>query len=79
MITTAKEKAQGLYTDAYTRWCYELSHEKNYLTAKDISIYVCKQVLGYMGADRGYEFWTNVKDILENGSHGDLYNPSLND
>ena len=25
----------------------------------------CNEVLGYMGADRGYEFWTNVKQEIE--------------
>lgn len=70
---TPKEKAHKLYVDAYMRWCYELSHEKNYLTAKDIALYVCNEVLGDMGADRGYEFWSEVKTILEKSNHNDLY------
>lgn len=75
MEITAEQKAQQLYTDAYMRWCYELSHEKNYLTAKDIAIFICNEVLGYMGADRGYEFWTSVREILKRGGHSDLYKP----
>ena len=62
---TPKEKAQQLYNDAYMRWCHELSHDKNVLTAKNICIYICNEVLGYMGADRGYEFWTEVKQEIE--------------
>jgi len=62
---TPKEKAQQLYNDAYMRWCHELSHDKNVLTAKDICIYICNEVLGYMGADRGYEFWTEVKQEIK--------------
>ena len=42
---TPKEQAEKLYDDAYRRWCYELSHEKNVLTAKDIAIYMCKLIL----------------------------------
>jgi len=25
----------------------------------------CDEVLGYIGADRGYEFWTSVKQEIE--------------
>lgn len=70
---TALEKAQQLYTRAYSRWCFELSHEKNYITAKDIAESMCTEVLGYMGADRGYEFWTEVKSILTKSNHQELY------
>lgn len=74
---TAQEKAKQLYKDAYMRWCYELSHEKNYLTAKDIAIYVCNEVLGYMGADRGTEFWMEVKEVLKKSNHAELYNNDI--
>lgn len=30
----------------------------------DLAIRCCFQVLGYMGADRGYEFWSLTKEIL---------------
>jgi hypothetical protein len=64
-IMTPQEKAQQLYNDAYMRWCHELSHDKNVLTAKNICIYICNEVLGYMGADRGTEFWTKVKQEIK--------------
>lgn len=67
------EKAQELYTDAYVRWCYELSHDKNEVIAKSIAEYVCNAVLGDMGADRGYEFWCYVRDIVKHGTHNELY------
>jgi hypothetical protein len=35
-------------------------------TAKMFAIKVCDEVLGYMGADRGYEFWCNVKEEIKN-------------
>lgn len=59
---TPREKAQQLYDDAYSRFSHELSHDKNRLTAKSIAEYICNEVLGDMGADRGYEFWSQVKD-----------------
>ena len=71
---TPKEKAAKLYSDAYNRWCYELSHEKNVSIAKNICEYICNEVLGDMGADRGYEFWTEVKNIIRNSNHNELYN-----
>jgi len=66
---TPEQHAQKIYRDAYMRWCYELSHDKNVLTAKSICEYICNQVLGHMGADRGYEFWTEVKWFILNGTH----------
>lgn len=42
---TPKEKADKLYNDAYMRWCYELSHDKNHCTAKDICKYMCDEIL----------------------------------
>ena len=33
--------------------------------AKQCAIITCNEVLGYMGADRGYEFWTHVKSEIE--------------
>ena len=69
----AEKYAQKLYRDAYNRWCYELSHDKNVLTAIDICDYICNEVLGYMGADRGTEFWTDVKWFINNSTHRQLY------
>jgi hypothetical protein len=71
---TPQEKAQQLYRDAYMRWCYELSHEKNILTAKSICEYICNEVLGYIGADRGTEFWVEVKENIINLRHDQLFN-----
>jgi hypothetical protein len=69
---TPLEKAKQLYRDAYMRWCYELSHDKNVLMAKNICEYICNEVLGDMGADRGYTFWTEVKYILSTHTHEEL-------
>lgn len=34
-------------------------------TAKQFAMKVCDEVLGFMGADRGYEFWVSVKQEIE--------------
>lgn len=34
-------------------------------TAKVCALKVCDEVLGYMGADRGYEFWSEVKQQIQ--------------
>jgi hypothetical protein len=78
MAPKEKEKAQQLYRDAYMRWCYELSHDKNVATAKNICEYICNEVLGYMGADRGYAFWSEVKDIIIKSNHKELYEGTAN-
>lgn len=70
---TEKEKAQKLYSDTFIRWCYELSHDENVSKAKSICEYICNEVLGDMGADRGYEFWKNVKNIITESTHDELY------
>ena len=60
---TPKEKAEKLYRDAYMRWCYELSHDKNYLTAKDIAIYICNEILNNNTklTDENNSYWLEVK------------------
>ena len=32
---------------------------------KKCALIAADEVLGYMGADRGYEFWTSVKEELQ--------------
>jgi len=33
--------------------------------AKECALVCCDQVLGYMGADRGHQYWTEVKAEIE--------------
>ena len=32
---------------------------------KQCALICCSEVLGYMGADRGYQYWTEVKKEIE--------------
>jgi len=65
---TPQEKAIQL-VDSFM----DLSEEQEYNTprymskemAKQCALIACNEVLGYMGADRGYEFWMTVKLEIE--------------
>ena len=62
---TPKEKAKELYNDAYMRWCYELSHDKNHLTAKDIAIYVCDEIRDVIPLiSEIQQYWIEVKQEI---------------
>jgi hypothetical protein len=58
---TAQEKAKELVDKML--YCYQ-GHIDKY-TAKQCALICCDEVLGDMGADRGYEFWSQVKDELQ--------------
>lgn len=63
---TPKEKADELVN----KYDLELIDEINHFAVRKYASYkcaiiVCNEVLGYMGADRGYEFWTEVKKEVE--------------
>ena len=55
---TPKEKAQELYNKFYGIPLYI----KNVKQCCHIAI---DEILGYMGADRGYEFWNEVKQEID--------------
>ena len=65
---TAKEKAKLLF---YKMYDWQLGSIKfNTPTvakeiAKQCALIACEEVLGYMGADRGTEFWAEVKKEIE--------------
>jgi uncharacterized protein YPO0396 len=60
----AKEKAEELILK------FMRLQEPNYnwfdkRLGKQCALICCDEVLGDMGADRGYEFWSQVKDELQ--------------
>ena len=72
MPTRAEEKARELIYKFY----HILSNNGSFIGTKNpdefrynqsvnFALIVCNEVLGDMGADRGYLFWSNVKDILK--------------
>ena len=81
---TPQQKATKLYSDAYNRWCYELSHEKNVLTAKNICEYICNELhraAKWGGRIHGFsievdskEYWEDVRDLIKRSNHNELYN-----
>ena len=64
---TPQEKALQLMT-RFQETSYKMGdHSSIYTpTAKHHALICVDEVLGYMGADRGYEFWMQVKQELEN-------------
>jgi hypothetical protein len=62
----AKEKAEELVNKFMETKSLKLSDYSRieFPTAKQCALICCDEVLGYMGADRGYEFWTEVKEEL---------------
>jgi hypothetical protein len=66
---TAQEKAAQLVATAELIVLAEVGNkltptERNSI-AKRQAINCCDEVLGYMGADRGYEWWMTVKIEIE--------------
>lgn len=65
---TPQEKAKELY-EAYLplvqRWDDFKAVSIKKENAKQCASMTCDEVLGYMGADRGYEFWSQVKEEIE--------------
>lgn len=63
---TPKEKAKELI-DRFNNHTFnvEKETEDNFESAKQCALITCNEVLGYMGADRGTEFWQKVKQEIE--------------
>ena len=66
-MITPEEKGEELIKFFMTTTSYKLSDFTKiyYPTAVAFGIKVCNEVLGDMGADRGYEFWSAVKEYLK--------------
>jgi hypothetical protein len=61
---TAKQKAEELVLK-YLRIENNIPEWFNTHIAKQCALIACDEVLGYMGADRGTEFWQEVKREIE--------------
>jgi len=68
MKQSAKEKAVELVEFFMNLHSVKLSDYSRieWPTAKQCALKVVDEVLGYMGADRGYEFWQEVRTEIEN-------------
>jgi len=66
---TAQEKAAQLAATAelivLAEVGFKLTPTERNSIAKRYAIQCCDEVLGFMGADRGYSFWVEVKQELE--------------
>ena len=57
---TPREKASELIVK-----CQTTIKSLDYNEVKQCALICCNEVLGYMGADRGYTFWLEVKQEVE--------------
>ena len=57
---TPREKASELIVNYQTT-----VKSLDYNEAKQCALITCNEVLGYMGADRGYSFWLEVKEEIK--------------
>jgi len=63
---TSKEKAKELYNKFLDPQLIVIKTEKrNSAKAKKNALICCDEVLGHMGADRGYSFWMEVREEIE--------------
>lgn len=58
-----KEKAEELVMSFFR--IQDESNETTWIQAKQCALIAVDEVLGYMGADRGTEFWLEVKIEIE--------------
>lgn len=69
MNMTPKEKALKLISMneliVLAETGHKLTFDEREGIAKRQAIETCNEVLGYMGADRGYAFWAEVKQEIE--------------
>ena len=63
---TPQEKAEELITKfQQSRDAEDYNDVRDIHAAIRCALIACNEVLGYMGADRGYEFWVEVKQEIE--------------
>ena len=62
---TPQEKAKQLVDKMMYEIMYNCQPTLSGMVAKQCALIACNEVLGYMGADRGYEFWMTVKLEIE--------------
>lgn len=59
-----KEKAEELLKNMQSAEDLYGNYPMCYETAKQCALICCDEILGYMDSDRGYAFWTEVKEEL---------------
>ena len=64
-MLTAKEKAVELYNKYFDLGRDFTRGVSMKQFAKQCALICCNEVLGYMGADRGHQYWTEVKAEIE--------------
>jgi len=62
---TPKEKAKELFDKYANEFNFDDTYRGYREQSKQCALITCNEVLGYMGADRGHDYWTEVKQEIE--------------
>ena len=62
---TPREKAKELIEKFYPQVQWKMGQEDCMDRAKQCALIAVNEILGYMGADRGTEFWQEVKSEIK--------------
>jgi hypothetical protein len=65
MIPTPEQKAVELYNKYFDLGRDFTRGVSMREFAKECALVCCDEVLGYMGADRGHQYWTEVKAEIQ--------------
>jgi hypothetical protein len=65
MIPTPEQKAVELYNSYFDLGRDFTRGVSMKQFAKQCALICCDEVLGYMGADRGHQYWTEVKEQIQ--------------
>ena len=65
MIPTPEQKAVELYNKYFDLGRDFTRGVSMREFAKECALVCCDEVLGYMGADRGHSYWTEIKAEIE--------------
>jgi hypothetical protein len=61
---TSKERAKELISKFMPHVRWKLSQDDCLDRAKECALVACDEILGHMGADRGYTYWQEVKQEI---------------
>lgn len=62
-----------MYKEAYQRWCFEPSHDKNHLAAKAMVEWAIKYILPVIDSSTVYEEWKEVEEEIKKLKHSDVF------
>ena len=68
-----KSRAIEMYKEAYQRWCFEPSHDKNHLAAKAMVEWAIKYILPVIDSSTVYEECKELEKEVKKLRHSDAF------